>query len=122
MLLFGLIFLSVCMTVAAQLLLKVGMARIGHFDFHVENIIPIGWEVATSLPIIAGLFFYVIAVIIWMMVLSRADVSLAYPLSSLGYVFATILAVALFHEHVTWLRGIGVGMIIFGVFMISQTA
>lgn len=122
MLVFGLIFLAVCINVTAQMLLKAGMQRIGHFDFYLENVLPVGMKVVSSLPIFLGLCCYVASVVVWMMVLSRADVSLAYPLSSLGYVLATVVAAVMFKEHVTLMRVTGIGVIIMGVFLISQTA
>src|SRR5579885_905918 len=74
MLVFGLIFLAVCINVTAQMLLKAGMQRIGHFDFYLENVLPVSMKVVTSLPIFLGMCCYVASVVVWMMVLSRAEV------------------------------------------------
>lgn len=120
--LFLLIFLSVCLNVVAQLLLKIGMTKIGHFDFTLANLWPIGWKVATNLPIVIGLTIYVASVTIWLMVLSRSDVSFAYPLSSLGYVLTAIAAAMLLGEQVTVLRMAGILFIVLGVFLVARTA
>jgi len=119
---FGLIFTAVMINVAAQLLLKVGMQRIGYFDFAPGNIVPVGWRVATSIPIVISIFCYVMSVVVWMMVLSRTDVSLAYPMASMGYVLVAIAAYFLFGENVTPQRMLGIFVIIFGVYLLSRTA
>jgi multidrug transporter EmrE-like cation transporter len=49
-------------------------------------------------PIVAGLGCYVVSVGVWIVALSRADVSLAYPMLSLGYVVNAIAAWYLFGE------------------------
>ncbi len=117
-----LILLAVCINVAAQLLLKMGMARIGHFDFVMENIWPIGWKIATNWQILLGLCCYVGSVVVWMMVLSRSDVSFAYPMSSLGYILTALAACFMLGEQVTLLRLGGIMLIIGGVFLVARSA
>lgn len=51
--------------------------------------------------------------------LSRADVSLIWPLTSLGFVLTTISARVLLHEQVTGVRWAGVGLIVLGAALIS---
>jgi multidrug transporter EmrE-like cation transporter len=120
-LMYCLIFLAICINVTAQLCLKVGMQRIGYFEFVPGNIWPIGWRIATSLPIIMGMCCYVLSVVVWMMVLSRVEVSLAYPLSSLGYVLVALAAYVIFGESISAMRMAGIFVVIFGVFLISRS-
>jgi multidrug transporter EmrE-like cation transporter len=115
-----LIMVGVLLNAAAQLLLKAGMNRIGHFDFTPGNIWPIGWRIATNLPIVAGLSCYVISVGVWMLALSRVEVSFAYPLLSVGYIVNAIAAWYLFGEALTPMRMAGILVIMFGVFLISR--
>ena len=77
-----LILLGVLLNAAAQLCLKEGMRRIGHFDFVWANVLPIGMQVAGNVYVLAGLFLYVVSVAVWLLVLSRVEVSFAYPLLS----------------------------------------
>lgn len=119
---YGLILLAVLINVTAQLLLKLGMQKIGYFEFTAANIVPVGLQVAKSIPIIIGIGGYVLSVIVWMMVLSRADVSMAYPLSSLAYIFVALAAWWLLDENLSAMRVIGIFIIIFGVFLVSRTA
>ncbi len=76
----ALIISGVLINAVAQLLLKAGTRAVGSFDFSLANLRPIGWALATSPPIIGGLGCYVVSVVIWIMALSRVEVSLAYPM------------------------------------------
>jgi len=81
-----LILLGVLLNACAQIVLKQGMRNIGHFAFSIQNILPIGVKVALNPFVMIGIFCYVVSVIVWLMVLSRVDVSYAYPLLSVGYI------------------------------------
>lgn len=118
---FLLILLGVLLNAAAQLLLKAGMGQIGHFDFNVHNIVPIGLKVMMNLPIVAGLFSYVVSVVVWLLVLSRVQVSYAYPMLSIGYVVNAVAAYYLFGESLSVMRVTGVFVIIAGVYLVSQS-
>jgi multidrug transporter EmrE-like cation transporter len=117
-----LILLGVMLNAAAQLLLKAGMSQIGHFEFSSANVVPIGLKVLMNLPIMTGLFTYVVSVLIWLLVLSRAQVSFAYPMVSLGYIVTAIAAYYIFGEPMSALRVVGIFVIITGVYLISQSA
>ena len=55
------------------------------------------------------------------MALSRVEVSIAYPMLSVGYVLNAIAAWYLFGEAVTPMRLVGIGVIILGVFIIARS-
>lgn len=117
---FALILLGVLLNAAAQLLLKAGMTQIGHFEFSMANAVPIGLQVMANLPIIGGLFLYVMSVVVWLLVLSRVQVSFAYPMLSIGYIVNAIAAYYLFGEPLTSLRMLGIFIIIAGVYLVAQ--
>ncbi|CAD6548799.1 SMR family transporter [Paraburkholderia sabiae] len=115
------ILAGVALNATAQLLLKAGTNAVGHFDFTLSNIIPIGWRIATQLPIIGGLACYVLSVVVWIVGLSRVDVSIAYPMLSLGYVVNAFAAWYLFGEVLSAQRLIGIGVILVGVFIVARS-
>ena len=117
---FFLILLGVLLNAAAQLLLKAGMTQIGHFEFSLANVIPIALKVMVNLPVIAGLFTYVVSVVVWLLVLSRVQVSYAYPMLSIGYIVNAVAAYYLFGENLSIMRATGILVIIAGVYLISQ--
>ncbi|HWT36012.1 MAG TPA: SMR family transporter [Paraburkholderia sp.] len=115
------ILAGVALNATAQLLLKAGTNAIGHFEFTLSNIIPIGWRIATQLPIIGGLACYVLSVVVWIVGLSRVDVSIAYPMLSLGYVVNAFAAWYLFGEVLSAQRLIGIGVILVGVILVARS-
>lgn len=122
MMIFSLILLGVLLNASAQLLLKAGMSQIGHFDFSFANIVPIGFKVAGNMPIMTGLSFYVASVVVWLLVLSRVQVSFAYPMLSIGYVVNALAANYFFGEPLTSVRMLGIFVIIGGVYLVAQSS
>ncbi len=118
---FSLILSGVLLNACAQLLLKAGTNRIGHFDFSLGNALPIGWQLATNPYIFGGLSCYVISVVVWIMALSRVPVSIAYPMLSIGYVVNALAAWWLFGESLTTMRIAGIGIIIVGVYLVTKS-
>jgi multidrug transporter EmrE-like cation transporter len=118
---FALVLLGVLLNAAAQLLLKAGTNSVGHFEFSAANAIPIGLKVATEPHILGGLACYGISVIVWIMALSRVEVSVAYPMLSIGYVVNAVAAYFLFGEAVTVQRLVGIGIIILGVYVVARS-
>ena len=112
---------GVMLNAVAQLLLKAGVNAVGHFEFSRANIIPVGLKIATQLPIIGGLGCYVLSVVVWILGLSRVDVSIAYPMLSLGYVLNAAAAWWLFGEAVTLQRMLGIGVILIGVWLVARS-
>lgn len=121
MLIFILILSGVLLNAMAQLLLKAGMNQIGHFGFTFTNALPVSLRVMTNPPIVTGLLLYVISVMVWLLVLSRVQVSFAYPMLSIGYVVNALAAYYLFGEPLTSLRLLGIFTIIAGVYLIART-
>jgi multidrug transporter EmrE-like cation transporter len=115
------ILFGVLLNAAAQLALKQGMRQIGEFEFALANALPIGWQVGTNPFVALGILFYVVSVGIWILVLSRVEVSLAYPMLSIGYVVNALAAWWLFGESLTPTRIAGIAVICFGVWLLSRT-
>ncbi len=118
---FGLILTGVVLNAVAQLLLKAGVNAVGMFEFSGANVIPVGIKLASQWPIVGGLACYVLSVIVWILGLSRVDVSIAYPMLSLGYVLNALGAWWLFGEAVTVQRMLGIGIILVGVYVLARS-
>jgi multidrug transporter EmrE-like cation transporter len=118
---FSLVLTGVLLNAGAQLLLKAGTNTVGIFEFSRENIVPVGWKLVTDPYIATGIGCYVISVVVWIMALSRVEVSIAYPMLSIGYVVNALAAWYLFGEAVTPMRLVGIGIIIVGVFIVARS-
>lgn len=115
------ILTGVFLNVVAQLLLKVGANRLGEFALHWSTFPSTMCQIVTNAPILLGLFIYAISVIVWIFVLSRIDVSVAYPTISLGYILNAVAAYYLFGENLSLLRIAGIFVILIGVVMITRS-
>jgi multidrug transporter EmrE-like cation transporter len=116
-----LILLGVLLNAAAQLFLKEGMRRIGHFEFIWANAVPIALQVSMNVFVLAGLLCYVVSVGVWLLVLSRVAVSYAYPLLSVGYIVNAVAGYYLFQENLSLTRITGVLIICVGVYFVTKS-
>jgi undecaprenyl phosphate-alpha-L-ara4N flippase subunit ArnE len=117
-----LILTSVILGVSGQLCLKAGMDRVGALSAGgIGSIIQTGLRVVTTPLVFAGLALYGIGALTWLMVLSKLDLSLAYPMLALTYILIPLAARFILGEQVPALRWLGVGIIFIGVAVVSQT-
>lgn len=116
-----LVLIGVGLNSGAQLLLKAGMERIGYFAFTWQNIYPVVGKIVVNPYILMGLASYVISVGVWLLALSRVQVSIAYPLLSLGYVVNAILAHYWLHEQLSLPRISGICVILLGVYLVARS-
>jgi len=117
---FILIFIGVMLNAAAQILMKTGTNAVGHFEFSMGNVLPIGLKLATEWHIAAALFCYALSVVVWILALSRVPVSIAFPLLSMAYIVTAVAAWYLLGEPLSMTKLVGIGVIILGVIIISR--
>jgi multidrug transporter EmrE-like cation transporter len=118
---FGFIFTGICLNAVAQLLLKAGTNAVGAIHLTAENWLPTGLKLATQLPILGGLTCYVLSVVVWIIGLSRVDVTIAYPMLSLGYVINAVGAWYFLGEMVSAQRLLAIGIILVGVALLARS-
>jgi len=117
----GLILFGVLLNAAAQLCLKAGTNAVGHFDFHLDNLVPIGLKIALQPYILGGLVCYVVSLVVWILALSRVPVSIAYPMLSIGYVVNAFIAYYWFGEALAAQKLLGIGFIVVGVVLVAKS-
>ena len=118
---FSLIMLGVLLNAAAQLLLKAGTNAVGRFAFVAENIVPVGARLAFEPRILSGMLCYAVSLVVWIMGLSRVEVTIAYPMLALGYVINAAGAWYLFGEAMSAQKLAGIGFIIVGVCLVARS-
>ncbi len=109
---------SVLLNALAQILLKAGMKNFSNIDLK-NNIMQTFLSIALNPYIISGFISYGISIILWLWVLSKVDVSLAYPFQALGYIVVTILAWLIFQENVNMTRIIALIFITLGLIILA---
>ncbi|MCE1242758.1 SMR family transporter [Oryzomicrobium sp.] len=118
---FALILTGVLLNAAAQLLLKAGTNAVGHFDFQLQNVLPVGLKLAFEPHIMGGMACYAVSLVVWIMALSRVPVSIAYPMLSIGYVINAFIAWQWFGEPLVTQKLMGIGFIIVGVWLVARS-
>jgi drug/metabolite transporter (DMT)-like permease len=116
------LFAGVLLNATAQLLLKGGTNRLGVITLTAGNWMTTLTRMASEGYFIAGVVFYGVSLIVWIMGLSRVPVSIAYPMLSLGYIVNAVAAHYLFGEAVTVQRWLGIGFIVVGVYLVARSA
>jgi drug/metabolite transporter (DMT)-like permease len=119
---FAFIISGVLLNACAQVLLKAGTNALGGaISLTVGNAFDTFVRVASQLPILAGLACYALSLVVWIMGLSRTDVTIAYPMLSLGYVIAAAGAWLFLGETISPQRLLAIGVIMVGVVLLARS-
>ncbi|MDO8347618.1 MAG: SMR family transporter [Rugosibacter sp.] len=116
-----LILAGVLLNAVAQLLLKAGTNAVGHFEFHLDNLVPVGLKLAFQPFIMGGMVCYAVSLVVWIMALSRVPVSIAYPMLSIGYVINAFVAWQWLGEALAAQKLLGIGFIVVGVVLVTRS-
>ena len=118
----ALILTGVGLNAAAQLLLKVATRPLAHFsNFGIETLRFSMVSLGTSLPFWAGMLCYGTSVCVWLAALSKAPVSTAYPMLSLGYIVVAAVSVLWLGETLSPAKVLGIALICAGVVLVSRS-
>ncbi|MDQ2100087.1 MAG: transporter [Tychonema bourrellyi B0820] len=104
--------------VVGQFSLKAGAKILGPIG--AANLVEKVIAMATQPLIIAGLGLYAISSIGFIVVLSRANISIVSPLLSISYLFTVLGGKIVFNEPLPPLRLVGVGLIMTGVIFVLR--
>lgn len=115
-----LVFISIFFAVSGQLFIKHGMNKLGKLYLTRDTINTI-IKIATNKFVIIGFASYGISVPIWLVVLNKLDLSLAYPLVSSSYILIALFSKAFFKERISKLRWLSMAIIIIGVILLSNS-
>lgn len=112
--------IDILMGSIAQILLKVGMKN-NNINMNFGNIIKNLVRIYLNKFVIMGSIIYGTSMILWIAVLSKIELSYAYPMVSMNFVIVAILSKILFKEHVSRTRWISIIIIVFGVALLSAS-
>ncbi|WP_294180535.1 SMR family transporter [uncultured Clostridium sp.] len=115
-----LILVSVFLGAIGQVLVKYGAVNL-QLDFTLKYILPSILCILKNIPVMLGIISYGLSFLLWIKVLSKVELSYAYPMVSLGYVITMFFSYFIFKENITFIRVLGVGFIIIGVILISRS-
>ncbi len=118
---FGLVMTGVLLNAIAQLALKASVSDTGIINLDMQSLFSSASSLASNLWLWLGLVCYAISVVVWILALSRVDVSIAYPMLSIGYIVNALAASQLFNEPLGLGKVIGIGVIIIGVYILARS-
>ncbi len=109
------------MSAMAQILLKSGMsAPVVQRALSEGGAIKIVLTISTNMAVLAGLAIYFGSALVWLFILSRVEVSVAYPFVALGFVLTALLGHVLFGEVLTMQRIAGILLVCVGVAVLAR--
>lgn len=115
-----LLLLSVSFGAVGQLLLKIGATQLYPLALNLPHLSGTLLRAFTNPWVLGGTLMYATSLVVWLKVLSTTELSLAYPMVSLGYVLVVMLSIIFLGEHLTLYKLAGVAAIITGVILIGH--
>src|SRR5262245_17918955 len=109
----------VLLTTLAQIALKIGVSSPGMTTaLSQEGLVSFVRHAALTPMVLIGLALYVASVLLWLVILARAEVSYVYPLVSVGFILTAAYGYWFLGEAVTPARICGIALVCVGVFFI----
>lgn len=110
------------MSAFAQYFLKVGVTRTNLIIFFKENSLYESVKnIFSDFYILIGFFLYFFSAVLWLFVLSKFNLSKAYPFASLGYVFTLLIGFYFLKEPLNLMTILAVGLIVSGVVVLASS-
>lgn len=110
-----LLLINITLLVIGQTLWKIGLTEVD-LKLSLQGV----FKVFFNPYILGGLLIYAAATVIWLYILSKAELSLVYPLQSLCYVGAAVVAILIFKESIPLTRWTGIGLIVIGAYFVAR--
>jgi multidrug transporter EmrE-like cation transporter len=119
---FSLVLVSVLLSSIAQIVLKEGMSSASIQLASVQGMnMRLVVAIALNLKVLCGLLIYFASAAVWLFVLARVNVGLAYPFVGLGFVVTMLLAWLVRGEIPSMAQIIGTVTICLGVVVMART-
>jgi len=116
-----LLLVSVFSNVTANILLKKGVTSFGGLSGQKAQLFIELTKAVTSPFVIFGVALYGFSFLIWLRILSFNDLSRAYPIfATIVFLLTTAGSVIFLNENVSFLRLIGIGIMLLGIFLVAR--
>ncbi|MFH1637752.1 MAG: EamA family transporter [Candidatus Woesearchaeota archaeon] len=111
-----LIFISLILGTAGQLMIKKGA---GFSELKMSGIITKIKSLILNYYVVLGILITVVSAGVWIVMLNRVELSYAYPMVSLTYIFIAIFSKIFFKENVSKMRWLSIAIITAGVILVT---
>lgn len=112
---------TVTINIIGQVAMKQGMTQVGAVTSDLSQLPAYIQRTITTPFVLIGFGAYALSSVLWLAVLSLLDISVAYPVLSIGYVGVVLISALFLQENVSLIRWLGVLVICFGVYLISRS-
>lgn len=118
----GMVLAYIVFNSVGALIIKYKINEMGTIQFSSSRfVIKYFYELIKSPLIICGIFSIFISAFVWMVALSRLQISIAYPVAvGLNFIVVVTVALIFFKEHLSVEKIIGIVLIFISVFLISR--
>ncbi len=113
---FSLLLISILISVAGQFFLKMGATKLG--KVHAANAMNHILSIMTTPELLIGLTCYAIGAVVYILLLTRVNLSVAAPSVSISYIFSVLLGYLIFKESIPYIRLVGLSLIVLGVILV----
>jgi len=114
---FILLFVAVLASGSGQFFLKAGALKLGKVTS--SNALGHIFAIATSPELVTGLLCYGVGAVLYILVLTRVNLSVAAPAASMIYILSVLIGYFAFHETLSINRLVGISCIVCGVLLIA---
>ena len=116
-----LIVVSVLLNAGAQIFLKKGMLLIGNIQVSVSSMLAMLPKLAMNIYIWGGFACYAVSILLWLVVLSKVEVSYAYPFLSIGYIVTAFIGYYFLGESMSLYKAGGIAVICAGIVLMYHS-
>lgn len=116
-----LVFVSVFLGALGQVCMKKGMGYVGSVSLRLPALFASLSRMASSPFVLLGICLYAVSTVFWLSVLSKWELSYAYPMISISYILVLVFSWLFFQEKFGMARVLGVVLICCGVFLVSKS-
>lgn len=114
------IFLTIVLTTYGQLVLKWRMNSFGSVPDSLSGFVTYLVNALLDFFVVSAFVAAFLASLTWMAAISKIELSIAYPFTSLGFVLVLVLSVLLLGESLSISKFLGTSLIIAGVIILSR--
>lgn len=115
-----LMLMSVFLGSVGQIMMKSGSDRLGNLTLSPGTLLPDLLRILRIPEFWMALLLFGVSSLIWMKVLSKNELTHAYPLGSMSYVFVMVLSALLLHETLTVNKLLGAMVIVSGIIIMHR--
>lgn len=113
---FLLLLVSLVCSIGGQFFLKAGAVKLGRVNMN--NALTHILSIVLTPELMTGLICYGLGAVLYILLLTRVDLSIVGPSISLTYVFSVLMGYFIFKEFIPITRVIGLGFIVCGVVLV----